>query len=70
VSQRLARLEADTSGRAIAGLAGADQQAAIRGMVEGLAERLKASGGTSRMGAPDPLADSARRQGGSARGGC
>jgi cytochrome c-type biogenesis protein CcmH len=46
VSQRLARLEADTSGRAIAALPAPDQQAAIRGMVEGLSQRLKESGGS------------------------
>lgn len=46
VSQRLARLEADQSGRAIAALPAADQMTAIRGMVEGLGQRLKEGGGT------------------------
>jgi len=46
VSQRLARLEADIAGRAIATLPAADQQTAIRGMVEGLSERLKGGGGS------------------------
>ncbi|AMJ59242.1 c-type cytochrome biogenesis protein CcmI [Bosea sp. PAMC 26642] len=45
VRQRLQALEADDAGRAIAGLPAPDQQAAIRGMVAGLAERLKQSGG-------------------------
>ncbi|PZO03863.1 MAG: c-type cytochrome biogenesis protein CcmI [Hyphomicrobiales bacterium] len=46
VRQRLERLEAETAGSAITALAPADRQAAIRAMVDGLAERLKASGGT------------------------
>lgn len=46
VSQRLARLEGDQSGRAIAALPAGDQMAAIRGMVEGLSQRLKESGGS------------------------
>lgn len=45
VRQRLARLEAETAG-GLASLAPADQQAAIRGMVDGLAARLKAGGGS------------------------
>lgn len=43
VRQRLAQLEA---GSTIAALPSADQQAAIRGMVEGLAQRLKETGGS------------------------
>lgn len=47
VRQRLARLEGAAAARdSIAALPPADQQAAIRGMVEGLAGRLKASGGS------------------------
>jgi cytochrome c-type biogenesis protein CcmH len=46
VSQRLARLEAAQSGQAIAALPAPDQMTAIRGMVEGLSQRLKDSGGT------------------------
>jgi cytochrome c-type biogenesis protein CcmH len=46
VRQRLQALDGDTARAAIAKLPAADQQAAIRGMVEGLAERLKAGGGT------------------------
>jgi cytochrome c-type biogenesis protein CcmH len=46
VRQRLERLEAESTGSAIAALPPADRQAAIRSMVDGLAERLKAGGGT------------------------
>ncbi|OYW66572.1 MAG: c-type cytochrome biogenesis protein CcmI [Bosea sp. 12-68-7] len=46
VRQRLARLEAETNAGGIAALPPAEQQAAIRGMVEGLSARLKAGGGT------------------------
>lgn len=46
VRQRLERLEAETAGSAITSLAPADRQAAIRSMVDGLAQRLKAGGGT------------------------
>ena len=46
VRQRLERLEGETAGNAITALAPADRQAAIRAMVDGLAERLKAGGGT------------------------
>lgn len=46
VRQRLARLEAETGAGGIAALPPAEQQAAIRGMVEGLSARLKAGGGT------------------------
>jgi cytochrome c-type biogenesis protein CcmH len=51
VRQRLQALESqpldgDAARAAIAKLPAADQQAAIRGMVEGLAERLRAGGGT------------------------
>lgn len=46
VRQRLERLGAESAGSAIAALPAADRQAAIRAMVDGLAERLKAGGGT------------------------
>lgn len=46
VRQRLARLEAEASGGGLAALPPAEQQLAIRGMVDGLAQRLKAGGGT------------------------
>lgn len=46
VRQRLERLEAEAAGNAITALAPADRQTAIRAMVDGLAERLRASGGT------------------------
>ena len=46
VRRRLEQMEADAGRNAIAALAPADQQAAIRAMVDGLAERLKADGGT------------------------
>jgi len=46
VSQRLERIAADAAGSAIAALPSPDQQAAIRGMVEGLSQRLKEGGGT------------------------
>jgi cytochrome c-type biogenesis protein CcmH len=46
VRQRLARLEAEAAGGGVAALPPAEQQAAIRAMVDGLAERLKAGGGT------------------------
>lgn len=46
VRQRLERLEAASAGSAITALSPADRQAAIRSMVDGLAERLKAGGGT------------------------
>ncbi|MFC5507201.1 MULTISPECIES: c-type cytochrome biogenesis protein CcmI [Hyphomicrobiales] len=45
VRQRLARLEAEKAG-GVAALAPAEQQAAIRGMVEGLAARLQTGGGS------------------------
>lgn len=45
VRQRLERLGAESAGSAIAALPAADRQAAIRAMVDGLAERLKAGGG-------------------------
>jgi cytochrome c-type biogenesis protein CcmH len=45
VRQRLARLEAEKAG-GLAALAPADQQAAIRAMVEGLAARLQEGGGS------------------------
>ncbi|RDJ22983.1 c-type cytochrome biogenesis protein CcmI [Bosea caraganae] len=47
VQQRLESLApGSTAGSTIASLPAADQQAAIRGMVDGLAERLKQGGGT------------------------
>ncbi|MDP3255819.1 c-type cytochrome biogenesis protein CcmI [Bosea sp. (in: a-proteobacteria)] len=46
VRQRLARLEAEAAAGGIAALPPAEQQAAIRGMVEGLSVRLKEGGGT------------------------
>jgi cytochrome c-type biogenesis protein CcmH len=47
VQQRLEGLApGSTTGSAIASLPAADQQAAIRGMVDGLAERLRQGGGT------------------------
>lgn len=46
VRERLARLEAEATGRSIAALPTQDQQAAIRGMVAGLAERLRDGGGS------------------------
>ena len=46
VRQRLARLEADAAGGGVAAMPPAEQQAAIRAMVDGLAERLGAGGGT------------------------
>lgn len=46
VRRRLEQMEADAGRNAIAALAPADQQAAIRAMVDSLAERLKADGGT------------------------
>ncbi|KPF65496.1 hypothetical protein IP69_17515 [Bosea sp. AAP35] len=46
VRQRLARLEAEASGGDLAALPPAEQQVAVRAMVDGLAERLKAGGGT------------------------
>jgi cytochrome c-type biogenesis protein CcmH len=46
VHRRLEQMEADAGRNAIAALAPADQQAAIRAMVDSLAERLKADGGT------------------------
>lgn len=45
VRERLERLEADAGANAIASLPSQDQQAAIRGMVAGLAERLRQGGG-------------------------
>lgn len=45
VRQRLEGLEADAAGGAIASLPAPDQQAAIRGMVASLAERLRQEGG-------------------------
>jgi cytochrome c-type biogenesis protein CcmH len=47
VRQRLEALRETDARKAIADLPVADQQAAIRGMVEGLAARLKASGGSA-----------------------
>ncbi|WP_449256707.1 c-type cytochrome biogenesis protein CcmI [Bosea sp. (in: a-proteobacteria)] len=46
VRDRLARMEAAAGGEAIAALPEAERQQAIRGMVEGLAGRLEAGGGT------------------------
>ena len=46
VRQRLERLEAETAGSAITALAPADREAAIRSMVDGLAERLRTEGGS------------------------
>jgi cytochrome c-type biogenesis protein CcmH len=46
VRQRLERLEAESAGSAITALPAADRQAAIRAMVDGLAERLKVGGGS------------------------
>ncbi len=46
VRERLEGIEARVAGSVVAGLPEADRQMAIRGMVEGLAARLNASGGT------------------------
>lgn len=46
VRRRLEQMEADAGRSTIAALPKGEQEAAIRGMVEGLAERLKAQGGT------------------------
>ncbi|MDX3808436.1 c-type cytochrome biogenesis protein CcmI [Bosea thiooxidans] len=46
VRDRIARMEAAGNRDAIAALPDAERQQAIKGMVEGLAERLKAGGGT------------------------
>lgn len=46
VRRQVARIEADAGRTAIAALPQAERDAAIRGMVEGLAARLKADGGT------------------------
>ena len=46
VRQRLERLQGESAGNAISALAPADQQAAIRAMVDGLAGRLRTAGGT------------------------
>lgn len=46
VRDRLARLQAAGNGDAIAALPDAERQQAIKGMVEGLADRLNAGGGT------------------------
>lgn len=46
VRDRLARLDGETARGAIAALPAQDQQAAIRGMVEGLAARLAQGGGS------------------------
>lgn len=47
IGRQLAALGAPQGGEAVAALAPEAQQAAIRGMVEGLAERLAASGGSA-----------------------